>query len=119
STPQLVAGLGYRYTAKKHWSFGINLNYFDEIYIEPNPDRRTKEAIDKYLAHENDQYMQVLAQEKLPNYYTININGGKSFRIKRRYFLNVNLSINNLTNNKNNIVNGFENLRWDYGNIDK
>lgn len=119
STPQLVAGLGYRYTAKKHWNLGINFNYFDEIYIEPNPDRRTQEAIDKYLAHEKDQYIQVLEQEKLPNYYTININGGKSFRIQRKYFLNVNLSINNLTNNKNNIVNGFENLRWDYGNIDK
>lgn len=119
STPQVVAGVGYRYTAKKYWSIGINVNYFDQIYVEPNPDRRTKEAIDKYVSSEKEHYIQVVQQQKLPNYYTINLNGGKSFRINRKYFLNLNVSINNLTNNKNNIVSGFEQLRWDSGNINK
>ena len=56
---------------------------------------------------------------ELPSYYTVNINGGKSFRIRKKYFLNINLSVNNLLNNKNIITGGFESLRWDYGNVDK
>src|SRR5690606_13639627 len=50
STPQLVAGLGYRYFTKKYWHAGINFNYFDQIYIEPNPHRRTEEAVSQYLS---------------------------------------------------------------------
>ena len=116
--PQLVAGLGYRYSGKKFWFAGINANYFDEIYIDPNPDRRTAEALAKYT-DTDPQYKAIIEQEKLPSYFTVNINAGKSFRIMKKYYLNINLSVNNLLNDRNIITSGFEQLRWDQTNVDK
>lgn len=117
--PQIVGGLGYKYNAKKHWFAGAYFNYFDGIYIEPNPDRRTKEAVDKYLENEEEVYNLVIKQQKLPAYFTINLNAGKSFKVFKSNFLNVNLSANNIVNNKNIIMSGYEQMRWDYGNIGK
>ncbi len=118
-TPQLVSGLGYKYNGKKFWFAGIYFNYVDRIYVDVNPDRRTQEAIAKYLSNETTQYHEIIDQTRLPGYYTVNINGGKSFRVLKKYFLNINLSANNIFNNKNNLVSGFEQLRWDFGNISK
>ena len=118
-SPQLVSGIGYRYNAKKLWFAGINFNYFDQIYIEPNPDRRTLESAGKFQNNETDAAEQIVAQEKLPHYYTLNINGGKSFRINKKYMLNINLSVNNFLNNKTILTSGFEQLRWDPSNINK
>lgn len=118
-SPQLVSGIGYKYNAKKFWFAGIYFNYFDKIFIEPNPDRRTQEALSKYLENEVAQYTPVIDQEQLPRYFTLNANGGKSFRIKKKYFLNLNLSINNILNNKKIITSGFEQLRWDQNQINK
>ncbi len=117
-SPQLVTGIGYRYNAKKFWFAGINFNYFDEIYIDPNPDRRTAESISKYLVTD-PQFAQITDQEKLPSYFTLNLNAGKSFRIMKKYFLNFNYSVNNLLNNKNILISGQEQLRWDQSNLYK
>jgi hypothetical protein len=117
-SPQLVSGLGYRYVGKKFWSAGLNFNYFDEIYLEPNPDRRTEEALDKFV-DTDEQFHTIIDQQKLPAYYTLNFNASKSFRIKGKYFLAGNISINNLLNNKNITTGGFEQLRWDVSNISK
>jgi hypothetical protein len=116
-TPQLVSGLGYKYSGKKHWFAGLYANYVDEIYVEPNPDRRTKEATAKYIEGEEEMSNGITKQERLPGYFYLNANAGKSFRIKRKYFLNFNLSINNLLNNTNAITSGFESLRWDQTDI--
>lgn len=117
--PQTAVGVGYKYNARKHWFIGAYLNYFDELYLEANPERRTAEAIGSYLSNETSLYSPILEQKKLPSYFVMNLNGGKSFRVLKKYFLNVNLSINNLLNNKNTIVTGFEQLRWDSQNIKK
>jgi hypothetical protein len=117
-SPQTVTGIGYRYNAKKFWFTGITFNYFADIYIEPNPDRRTAEAVNKYLVTD-PQFVQITDQEKLPSYYTLNFNAGKSFRVMKKYFLNFNLSVNNLLNNKNIKIYGFEQLRWDISNLNK
>lgn len=116
--PQLVSGIGYRYVGKKYWSAGINFNYFDHIYLEPNPDRRTEEALDKFVGTD-DQFNIITEQERLPAYHTLNFNASKSFRIKGKYYLAGNISINNLLNNKNITSSGFEQLRWDVSNISK
>ena len=44
---------------------------------------------------------------------------GKSFRVLKKYFLNVNLTVTNILNNKNVSTSGFEQLRWDAQQIDK
>ena len=118
-SPQMVAGLGYKYNGKKYWFAGLYFNYFDEIYIEPNPDRRTEEAIDKYISTEQEQFAPILEQEKLPSYFTLNANTGKSFRIQKKYFLNFNFSVNNILNSQKIITSGFEQLRWDKNQLSK
>jgi len=118
-SPQFITGIGYRYNGKKFWFAGINFNYAGEIYLDPNPDRRTLEAVSKYYITESQGYEPILKQEKLDNYYYINLNAGKSFRIAKKYYLAFNLSINNLLNNKKIITGGFEQLRWDKNYITK
>ena len=114
-TPQTVAGLGLRYNSKKFWYAGVYFNYFANMYIEPNPDRRTEAAISKYLPSD-PQWQQLLGQEKLPAKYTIDANIGKSFRIKHKYTLGINGSVSNLLNDKTIIANGMEQLRYDANN---
>lgn len=118
-SPQMVAGIGYKYNGKKFWFAGLYFNYFDEIYMEPNPDRRTQEAVSQYLDNETGLVDKVIAQEKLPSYFTLNANAGKSFRIMKKYFLNFNLSVNNILNDQTIRTSGFEQLRWDKTNVDK
>jgi hypothetical protein len=118
-SPQLVGGFGYKYNAKKFWFAGIYLSYFDQIYLDVNPDRRTEESVDKYFSNEEAEYKRVIDQEKLPSYFTLNANGGKSWRLAKKYFLSLNLSVNNILNSQKNITSGFEQLRWDVNNVDK
>jgi hypothetical protein len=114
-----VAGIGYRYIAKKHWTAGITGNYFDEIYLEPNPDRRTAEAVSKYTENEKELAAMVTTQQRLPSYYTIGLSASKSLRVAKKYFVNINLTVNNLTGNTNILVSGYEQLRWDKSTPDK
>ncbi len=118
-SPQMVAGIGYKYNAKKFWFAGLYFNYFDEIYLEPNPDRRTQDAVSQYLDNETELVNKVIEQEKLPSYFTLNANAGKSFRIQKKYYLNFNLSVNNILNDQTIRTSGFEQLRWDKTNVDK
>lgn len=114
--PQVVSGIGYRYNGKKFWSFSIYYNYFDQIYLEPNPDRRTAEALTKYV-DTDPQYKDIISQHQLKPYSLVNASAYKSFRLMKKYTLALNLTVNNLLNNKTIQVAGFEQLRWDYSNV--
>lgn len=119
NSPQLVSGIGYKYSGKKYWLIGINFNYVDQLYIEPNPDRRTDNALSKFQSNEKTLADKISEQEKLPAYYYININSSKSFRFSKKYSFSVQFSINNLLNNTNAITNGYEQLRWSQTQLDK
>ncbi|MBS1645862.1 MAG: hypothetical protein JST67_00835 [Bacteroidetes bacterium] len=97
-TPELASSLGVRYNATKKWYIGAYFNYFANNYVTINPDRRTAEAVAKYISTD-PQVNQILNQEKLPNAYTIDLLMGKSFQLKNKYYLSFNLMINNITNN--------------------
>jgi hypothetical protein len=118
-TPQTVAGLSYRYNAVRRWWAAIACNYFDQIYIDPNPDRRTEEATGKYIEDEKNLALRITRQQRLHSYYVLNLSAGKSMRIHKKYFANINLSVNNLLNNKNILVTGYEQLRWDQAQLAK
>jgi hypothetical protein len=111
-TPQTAIGAGYKYTGRKSWFVGLYANYLANNYVEANPDRRTGEIMEKFQVNENNLANNIIKQEKLPSFYIVNLNGGKSIRIKKKYFLNLNISINNLLNNKNIPLSGTESLRW-------
>ena len=117
-TPQTVTGIGYKYSSPKRWFVGATYNYFSQTFIEPNPDRRTAEAVSKYSSTD-PTYKTIVDQGQFNDYFLVNANGGMSFRIKKKYFLNVNVSVNNVLNNKNIRNWGFESMRWDYSSLEK
>ena len=114
-TPEVASSIGVRYTGKKQWYAGVYFNYFANNYVTANPDRRTAQALTKYVSTD-PQVAQITTQEKLPNAYTLDFMGGKSFRFQNKYGLNLTLMVNNLTNNMFK-VSGEEQLRHDDNNI--
>jgi hypothetical protein len=117
AAPEIASSIGLRYNARKYWHIGLYYNYFANNYVTPNPDRRTAEALSKYISTD-PQVDKITHQEKLPDAYTVDFMAGKSFRFKNKYGLSISLMINNLTNN---IFKNFgeEQLRHDDNNIDK
>lgn len=116
--PQTAASLGLRYNHPKYWFAGANFNYFADIYLDPNPDRRTEEALGNYVT-DDPQWDALLDQSKLDNNYTIDVYVGKSWRLKEKYYLNLNFSLNNILNNQDFTIGGFEQLRYDRTDIDR
>jgi hypothetical protein len=116
--PQTAASIGIKYNHPKFWFAGINANYFGHIYLDPNPDRRTVEAMGNYVT-DDPQWDQLLDQTRLDDNYTVDLFVGKSWRFKQKYFVNLNLSVNNVLNNQEFAIGGFEQLRYDRTDIDK
>jgi hypothetical protein len=115
--PQSAYSVGLKYRGKKYWFAGANFNYYADIYLDPNPDRRTEEAIQNYVSTD-PQYHKIIDQTKLKNGYSVSMFAGKSFKISN-YYLNLTVNISNLTNNQNFQTGGYEQLRYDPTNIDK
>ncbi len=117
--PQQAYSAGLSYNSPKYWFATLTLNHFREIWLDFNPDRRTNEAVAGILRPENDDlFYRIIRQEKLPNQFTLDFFGGKSWRLPGRRYLFLNLSINNILNNKKFITGGFEQGRFDYRNKD-
>ncbi len=115
--PQSAFSAGLKYSGKKYWFAGINFNYFIDIYLDPNPERRTAEAVSGF-AETDPQWAQTIDQKKLPNGYNLTLSLSKSFKIGDKY-LSFFGNITNLTNNKNFITGGYEQLRYDKTNPNK
>lgn len=107
-----AGSVGLRYNSPRYWFVGSNLNYFDDIYIDINPDRRTAEAIAGFV-DTDPQWRGILDQERMDAAFTLDLYAGKSWRIRRQYFVNLNISINNALDHTNFAIGGFEQLRHD------
>jgi hypothetical protein len=115
--PQTAASLGLRYNSPKFWFAGFNANYFDDIYLDPNPDRRTAEALEN-LVESDPQWDQLLTQTKLDANFTVDFFAGKSWMVKG-YRIAVNATVSNLLNNQDFRIGGFEQLRYDRMDVDR
>lgn len=122
--PQSAYSAGLKYWSAKYWFAGFNFNYFDDIYVEINPDRRTVEALQgddinmQGIVMTDPQWEEMLDQEKLDPGYTIDVFAGKSWKIDN-YYINLNVSVSNLLNNKDLAIGGYEQLRFDRLDLDK
>ena len=116
--PQTAASVGLRYNSPKFWFAGVNANWFDHLYLDPNPDRRTEEAV-RNLVESDPQWDQLLDQTRLDDHMTVDLFAGKSWQLKRRYRIAVNLTVSNLLNNQEFIIGGFEQLRYDRMDVDR
>ena len=115
--PQTAASLGLRYNSPKFWFIGTNVNYFDDIYLDPNPDRRTSEAIGNFV-DTDPQVAQLLDQTKLDANMTVDVFAGRSWIIKG-HRLAINATVSNLLDNQEFRIGGFEQLRYDRTDIDR
>jgi hypothetical protein len=110
--------IGFKYNAPKYWYAGTNFNYFANIYLDPNPDRRTEEALANYVTSD-PQIGEIIDQEKLENGYSLNLYAGKSWKLKNNSFVRLNINVNNVLNNTDFKTGGFEQLRYDATQIDR
>ncbi len=110
--PQTAASVGIKYFSPKYWFTGINFNYFNDTYLDANPDRRTYEATSNFVSAD-PQVDDFIDQTKLDSDYVINWYIGKSWRIKNKYYLKLNLNVNNVLDNTEFETGGFEQLRYD------
>jgi hypothetical protein len=115
--PQTAGSIGLQYRSPKYWFVGTNFNYFTDIYLDANPDRRTEEALAPYVSTD-PQVAQIVDQTKLDDDYTLNLFAGKSWKIKE-YYIRFNINVNNVLNNKDFQTGGFEQLRYDAAEINK
>lgn len=115
--PQSAASVGLKYSGKNYWFAGVNFNYFMDIFLDPSPDRRTEEAVATFV-ESDPQWNETIDQTRLDNGYSLNLIGGKSFRIGD-YYLSLFGNITNVTNNRNFVTGGFEQLRFDKTNTNK
>ncbi len=117
---QSAYSFGLTYRSRRFWFVNANLNYFDNLYIDANPVRRTLAALD--LVNEGDAlWKQILQQEKTDGQFTLDLSGGWSWRLnnkfkdlKRQTFLVLNLGVSNVLNNQDLVTGGFEQLRYDF-----
>lgn len=103
-TPQTAASLGLTYRAPWYATFGINANYFGRSYISMNPVLRTDKA--RAVFGED-----IIKPRELNGGFTLDVNAGYSWRLKRDVFLRFNLTISNILNNKKIHSGGYEQLR--------
>jgi hypothetical protein len=120
--PQSVYSFAINYRPRTFWFGKINFNYTDRNYVGINPDRRTQQATD-LVSPDSDNWKKIVDQEKLPAAFTIDISGGKSFRLNKLYkkinynkLLVLNAGVVNVLNNTDIKVVGYEQLRYDYNN---
>lgn len=116
STPQTAATLGFRYASPKYWFFGASVSYFDDIYIDFAPERRTAEVLLGLEPDDPTRYA-ITKQSSLPSQYLVDANIGKSWRIKD-YYINLNFQVANVLDNTDFKTGGYEQLRYALSNED-
>ena len=116
SGPETVASLGIKYNDPKNWWVSLNGNYMANMYFDVNPYNHTEEGMLHY-AQGDIRIDEVLNQTPMKPAFTLDFYGGFSYRYKGYYFL-LNVSVNNLLNNKSTILYGYEQLRFNANNPD-
>jgi hypothetical protein len=123
NTPQQAYSLGINYRSKKYWRVGANVNFFDWTYTEISPAHRIKDAVNGVTPN-SEQYNKIIQQENLypKGQWTLDLSGGYSWRLKSTFkkmkqsnaYIDLNVGVSNITNNRNIAVSGREQLRFDY-----
>ncbi len=124
--PQTVGTLGFNYRPKNGMFVNVNFNYFDRDYVSINPGKRVSEAADLVPVN-SPEWHKIFDQEKLPAAFIVDLRLGKTFQLSRmskmvskvshNSTLTITGGINNLLNNTNYIASGYEQLRYDFTNI--
>lgn len=118
-TPQQAYSLGIDWAAPGMWFFNLNANWMGDSYVDLAPIRH--EAMpDLWQAVETQDELdakikEITTQEKLKNAFVVNASVGKVI-YTRWGSININVSVNNLLNNRNIMTGGYQQGRFDYDN---
>ncbi len=112
--PERAYQLGFEYRAPQFWWVGVTTNYFSNAYIDISNLRRTSDFYTDadglpYNDYDENVARELLKQEKLDDYFLVNLTGGKSWKVKK-YYIGFFASINNVLD-QNFITGGFEDSR--------
>ncbi|MBQ2020347.1 MAG: TonB-dependent receptor, partial [Rikenellaceae bacterium] len=118
STPQTAANLGLALRTSNNIYAGIDVNYYNALYLSMNPLYRTDKALTGRIFSSNTDAENLAAvkemthQERFDNAFVLNANIGKNWYIvNRKYNLGVSLQVNNLLNNRSIRTGGYEQMR--------
>jgi hypothetical protein len=100
--PQEAYSIGLEYSDPDYWWLGISFNSFRQSYLQVAPVTRTKNFYLDSQGFVQANYSEsvareLLEQERLPDFNTVNLVGGKSWRMKKTY-LGVFFSVGNVLN---------------------
>ncbi|GLB48477.1 carboxypeptidase-like regulatory domain-containing protein [Neptunitalea lumnitzerae] len=103
--PQRALSVGFEYRDPDYWWIGATSNFFSNAYIDVSPLTRTSSFYTNndgqiYNDYDAEVAKELLKQEKFNSYMTVNLIGGKSWRINRKYYIGFFASINNVLNEK-------------------
>jgi len=118
-TPQTAGTFGIKWQGPKYWWVNLNANWFDDIWVDFSPERRTIGAIDGI--YDNDALIKsITEQQKVPGQFTLDASISKSWKVKK-YTILLNASMNNILDNKELVTSAYEQLRFDFvdKNVDK
>ena len=110
SGPEAVASLGIKYNDPKNWWVSLNANYLANMYFDVSPYNHTEYGMLHY-AQGDIRIEDVLRQDPMKPAFTLDFFGGYSRRYKGYYGL-LTVSVNNILNNKNTILYGYDQLRF-------
>ncbi|MEN0005625.1 MAG: TonB-dependent receptor [Bacteroidota bacterium] len=128
SGPQTAYSLGLHYNSPNFWFANVNFNYFDNVWIDFFPLRRTLSALattenpqfqQEFVTEESDAnlYNSIIEQEKVPGAFTVDFFGGKSWKIDD-FFIYLTVGVSNILDNQDFITGGYEQFRFDFENKD-
>ena len=115
-TPQSAFTVGLSVQTKWYLSAYINFNYFDNLWIEYNPIRRTAEAVD-LVEEGSDLWHDIIDQEKADGGFTMDASVYKSFRLNwfdEPMYLAFSFNVTNVLNKQDLISGGYEQYRFDF-----
>ncbi len=119
--PQLAATVGVSYHSPQAWYVDLYFNYYGNNYASLNPARFTTQAVTN-LDPSSALWQQIIAQEKLPNAFTMDLFAGYTWLMnnqfakmkKYKYYLVFGLNVTNMNNNRNFITSGYEQYNFDF-----
>ncbi|MDE6311918.1 MAG: TonB-dependent receptor [Muribaculaceae bacterium] len=124
STPQTNANLGLDYAAPKNWFFNLNGTIQADSYVNLSPSYH--EALPGLWSQFGGSEAELEAkikelcyQDKLKTAFTLNLSIGKVIYFNRKVSMNINVSVNNLLNNRNIVTYAYQQGRLDTQNYDR
>lgn len=98
--PHQAYSVGFDYRDPDFWWFGATVNFFRNTYIDISPLTRTDnffKDIDGFTFIDYDETLarKLLKQERFDDYMSVNLIGGKSWKVNQ-YYIGFFASINNL-----------------------